>query len=174
MYRALGEVFKSGDLSFLVEFNLPNFLHILLKKIEYLDRAMESAPVSSDGENPFLEGNDQQKPKKLFGSIFPLANPASNQSSKKDEYKLHEEYQLQEKLMNEIMNNVFFCLTKLMENQMSDEFYEQCADKIKTFKFVKVISKMLNFFNFSEPNSIRLQMQIELLSNFRIFGFFIV
>ena len=167
MYRALGEVFKASDLSFLVDFNLPDFVHILLKKIEFLDREMESAPKSENDENPFVAGNDQSKKSNVVSGLFmPYLNPVLNPESKKEEnYKLQEQFYLQEKLMNEIMNNVFLCLTKLMENQMPDDFYEQCAEKIKTFKFVKVISKMLNFFNFSEPDSVKLLMQVELLSN---------
>jgi len=56
MYRALEKVFRSGDLSFLVSLNLPNFVHILLKKIEFLNRAMESSPESKDpDENPFID-----------------------------------------------------------------------------------------------------------------------
>lgn len=55
MYKALDKVFSSGDFSFLVDLNLPNFVHILLKKIEYLDRAMESPDQASAASNPFKE-----------------------------------------------------------------------------------------------------------------------
>lgn len=106
-------------------------------------------------------------PKGGFGNFglfnFSGLNSEINNNAESAESKM-ENFKNLEATMSEIMNSVFSCLTKLMENQLPDDFYEQCAEKIKIFKFVKVISKMLNFFNFSDGDSVRLKMQFELLS----------
>lgn len=111
-----------------------------------------------------------KKGKSSGGFLSSIFSSSLNQDVGNDDDFISNEQELKsyETVMNNILNSVFTCLGKLMENEMAPEFYKELSDKINKFQFMKVISRVLTFFNFTEHSSAKLNMQKELLSKIEI------